>query len=291
MMVTTSGLVDAHVHLAMDMTSEVPPGQDLVRTHLACLRRAGVTAVRDAGRLAACAPAPETGGVKTAGAFLAPAGGLYPDLHAGVTPDALVATALAQVAQGASWVKLIADFPGSDMDFLRARPTYDLDLLGELVTSVHAAGARVMAHVSSGLVADLVRIGVDSIEHGPMADRATVDLMAERGTLWTPTIATIARYIGVLPVWRELLPYAVARGVPVLAGSDELPIGDTWREVVALAEHGGLTPRQALDAAGGIARAALDLPAGLDDVVHYDVDPAEDLFALASPRPPEAGAE
>jgi imidazolonepropionase-like amidohydrolase len=60
--------------------------------------------------------------------------------------------------------------------------------------------------VSSGLVADLIRLRVDSIEHRSMADRATVDLIAERGTLWTPTITTIARYIGVLPVWRALLP-------------------------------------------------------------------------------------
>ena len=83
-----------------------------------------------------------------------------------------------------------------------------------------------------------------------MADRATIELMADLRTLWTPTITTIIGYLGVLPMWRDTLPYAVARGVRVLAGSDEQPIGDTWREVVALAEHGGLTPRQALDAAG-----------------------------------------
>jgi imidazolonepropionase-like amidohydrolase len=267
----------------MDLTSEMRPGQNPVADHLDRLRLAGVTAVRDAGRLAVCAHVEEARGVKAAGAFLAPAGGAWPDLHAGVGADSLLPTALAQVADGASWVKLIADFPGADGDFLRAGPTYDLDLVGELVTCVHAAGARVMAHVSSTLVADLVRVGVDSIEHGPMADRATVDLMAERGTLWTPTITTISSYLGVLPVWREMLPYAVERGVPVLAGSDEQPIGDTWREVVALAEHGGLTPRQALDAAGEIARAALDLPAGPEDVVYYATDPAEDLLVLASP--------
>jgi imidazolonepropionase-like amidohydrolase len=260
------------------------PGQNPIERHLDVLRRAGVTAVRDAGRLATNAHVAEGASVRTAGAFLAPTGGISPDLHAGVPADSLVPTALAQLAEGASWVKLIADFPGPDGDFLRARPTYDLDLVGELVSSVHAAGGRVMAHVSSVLVADLVRIGVDSIEHGPLADRATIELMADLRTLWTPTITTIIGYLGVLPMWRDTLPYAVARGVRVLAGSDEQPIGDTWREVVALAEHGGLTPRQALDAAGDVARAALDLPAGPDDVVYYDVDPAEDLLVLAAPR-------
>ncbi len=73
----------------------------------------------------------------------------------------------------------------------------------------------------------------------------------------------------------------------MLAGSDQQPIGSTWREVVALAEFGGLAPAQALSAAGDIARAVLELPAGPDDVVYYAVDAVEDLRALASPRPPE----
>ncbi len=144
--------------------------------------------------------------MKASGAFLAPAGGAWPDLHAGVAADSLVCTALAQVSEGSSWVKLIADFPGLDGDFLHARATYDLDLVRELVAAIHAAGARVMAHVFSVLVTELVRIGVDSIDHGPLADRATINLMADRGTLWTPTVTTIASYLGVLPVWRETLP-------------------------------------------------------------------------------------
>lgn len=64
--------------------------------------------------------------------------------------------------------------------------------------------------------------------------------MADHGTLPTPTITTITRYLGVLPGWGEMIPYAVVRGVPVLAGSDDQPIGSTWREVVAPAEHGAL---------------------------------------------------
>ena len=66
--------------------------------------------------------------------------------------------------------------------------------------------------------------------------------MADHGTLSTPTITTITRYLGVLPVWGETHPLGCRRGVPVLAGSDDQPIGSTWREVVAPAEYGGLAP-------------------------------------------------
>ena len=37
--------------------------------------------------------------------------------------------------------------------------------------------------------------------HGPLADRARINLMADHGTLPTPTITTITRYLGVLPGW------------------------------------------------------------------------------------------
>ncbi len=107
-MVATTGLVDAHVHLAMDMTDEARAGRDVAGEHLDRLRRAGVTAVRDAGRLAACQRVLEAPGVKAAGAFLAPAGGAWPDLHAGVAADSLVCTALAQVAEGASEIKIVS---------------------------------------------------------------------------------------------------------------------------------------------------------------------------------------
>src|SRR6185503_2827217 len=45
------------------------------------------------------------------GRFLAPPGRYFPALHEPVPPENLVDAALAEVAAGARWVKLVADFP------------------------------------------------------------------------------------------------------------------------------------------------------------------------------------
>ena len=287
---TFPGLVDAHVHLTFDFAGDgPPPGPGRLAANRERLRAAGILAARDAGRLPGSPPVTGDGLVAT-GLFMAPAGGFHPHLHEAVTPEALVATALAQVDAGAAWVKLIADFPGPDGNWFAPRVAYEPDLVADLVAAVHGAGARLMAHVSGPLVGTLVDLGVDSIEHGPMADEAVLRAMAERGTLWTPTVATIASYVGPLPQWRETIPRAVELGVPVLAGSDELGAGELWREVVALHEHGGLTPEQAFATATDVPRRALELPARPDDVVSCPTDPRADLRALAQARPVDTAA-
>lgn len=284
------GLVDAHVHLGFDFTGDgPPPGPERLAANRERLRAAGIVAARDAGRLPT-SPRVTGEGIVGADLFLAPAGGFHADQHQAVVPDALVATALAQIDAGHAWVKLLADFPGPDGNWFAPRIAYDTDLVAELVAAVHRAGARIMVHVSGPLVGPLVELGVDSIEHGPLADEAVLRAMAERGTLWTPTVATIATYVGALPQWRESIPRAVALGVPVLAGSDELGAGELWREVVGLHEHGGLTPEQAFAAATDVPRRALRLPAGEDAAVACPADPRVDPRALAQARPVDAAA-
>jgi imidazolonepropionase-like amidohydrolase len=78
---------------------------------------------------------------------------------------------------------------------------------------------------------------------------------------------------------RGLLPYAAARGVRVLAGTDVA--GTIAREVALLAGH-GLSAEQAMAAAGSRARDFLGIhPEG--DIVTYHADPREDPAVLASP--------
>jgi imidazolonepropionase-like amidohydrolase len=134
--------------------------------------------------------------------------------------------------------------------------------------------------VDSG--SELVLAGVDSIEHGPLVDGPVLEEMAARGTLWVPTVATIAAHVGMLAQWRASLPLAAELGVAVLAGSDELPAGSLHREVEALVAA-GLPPAVALDAATTTARAALRLPARPGDVVTFDADPRLDPAVLRRP--------
>jgi imidazolonepropionase-like amidohydrolase len=164
----------------------------------------------------------------------------------------------------------------------------------ELVRAVHAAGGRVAVHSTLPSVADFVAAGVDSIEHGPALDHATLDQMAAQGTAWTPTCCALFASAAAadLPPERrqmleaakermaELLPYAVAKGVPVLAGTDVA--GSMAREVALLSEL-GLEPAQALAAASDTARKFLGFQFSSPNIVTYAHDPRDDPGLLDSP--------
>ena len=133
---------------------------------------------------------------------------------------------------------------------------------------VHVAGARVMAHTTGPIANQLVRLGVDSIEHGPRLDPETVRLMADYGTAWTPTVWTMLQNIGpaltlpdpiggyvhgIVYAMQETLALAADLGVPILAGSDEAPHGSLYHELVALHDF-GFSTQQTLVAATSTAR-------------------------------------
>ena len=78
----------------------------------------------------------------------------------------------------------------------------------------------------------------------------------------------------------ELLPYAVAQGVPVLAGTDVA--GSMAREVALLAEL-GLEPAQALSAGSDAARTFLGFQPAAANIVTYAHDPRDDPSLLDTP--------
>ena len=300
------GLVDAHAHLSMDFNrAGLRPGSDaLIAANLQAQLRGGVLVVRDAGVVPGARidsqplDAPR---VVWSGRMLAPAGRFLPGLHEPVSAEALVDAALAEVAAGAEWVKIIADFPGPDWNWSAPIVNYPVEAVRSLVREVHAAGARVLAHTSGTFVAELVRAGVDSIEHGNAVTAELLEEMAARGTAWTPTVSTIAGYLqqmetaGGSPAayarwqrarWQELLPLAVELGVPVLAGTDELGAGAIGREVGWLIRL-GLGPDAALAAASTVPRAYLGFPelrAGAPaDIVTFEEDPRRSPQSLAHP--------
>jgi imidazolonepropionase-like amidohydrolase len=190
-------------------------------------------------------------------------------------------------------VKIIGDFPewGADGPVPHSTAaTYDLGTLREAVDAAHAAGARVAVH-SNLPDAGLVGIGADSIEHGRSLGHAELDALGSRGGAWTPTLCAMlsgrdsrdpevrARAGELRERLRDRLPYAAARGVRVLAGTDTA--GTVAQEVALLAGH-GLSVDLALAAAGSLARDFLGIrPEG--DIVTYDADPREDPRVLARP--------
>ena len=300
------GLVDAHAHLTMDMsgTGHATGSDELVRANADAHLAAGVTAVRDAGTVPG-ASLPGRAGllhVKSCGGMLAPRGRYHESLLQPAEADEVVGLVAAAVAGGARWVKIIADFPGPDWNWFGAEPTYPAATVREIVAVAHDAGARVAAHVSSLFVVELVRAGIDSIEHGPLMTVALVEEMAARGTAWTQTLSTvvakhldplaagdtpIARYLaGVYGEIERSLARAVELDVPIMTGGDERPHGSVALEIAELRRF-GLSGADALAAASIWPRAVLGLEAlaegAVADLVVYDTDPLLDLEALERP--------
>jgi imidazolonepropionase-like amidohydrolase len=300
-----AGLVDAHCHLSMgrgDGGEFIPLGPEAMHANVAQAHAAGITAIRDTGSPGSITlqllAAGEGDGLQACGRFLAPEGRYFPGLHAPVPSEDLVAAALAEVAAGARWVKLIADFP-----VLRPGeppsdpvPTYPLADIEHLVAAVHRAGARVAAHSTTRFATELIAAGIDSVEHGTALGEADVAALAARGTAWTPTLcATIearpdddpARRTQVLERRQRLshlLPLAASSGVTIMTGTDV--VGSIPREVALLTEM-GLAPQAALAAASTAARRFLEF-GGLEDgepadLVTYHGDPRDDPAVLSHP--------
>jgi imidazolonepropionase-like amidohydrolase len=299
------GLADAHAHPAIGSGPGglVPLDASTARANLTAWARAGITLVRDVGSAGGLTlqltPGPGMPTLQAAGRFLAPAGRYYPDLlGAPVDEASLVSAAVAEIARGAAWVKVIADFPdpaaGTD-----ATATYPISAIAQLVAAAHRAGARVAVHSTVPGAGQLVAAGVDSVEHGFGLDEDAVQDMAGRGTAWTPTIGALLALRdapGITPQRRhrfqeaqariaELLPLAVRLGVPVLAGTDVT--GSIPREVALLAQM-GLAPQDALAAASTWPRRFLGAPATAD-IVTYHHDPRQDPDQLARPAAVVAG--
>jgi imidazolonepropionase-like amidohydrolase len=296
-----AGLVDAHAHPTV-ATDEHGPFLADIEYGVARLEEyafGGVTVIRDVGGRSratlgfARSTAAGRPVVTAAGRFLAPANRYFPRMHSPVAPDELVPAIEAEVTAGAAWVKIIGDAPewGADGPVPQSTAaTYDLDTLRQAVDAAHAAGARVAVHSNlpdSGLAA----IGADSIEHGKALSHSEIEALGARGGAWTPTLCAVLRHrdspdpevrkrTGELRErLRDHLPYAVAHGVRVLAGTDV--VGTIADEIALLADH-GLTAAQAITAAGSLARDFLGIhPEG--DIVTYDADPLQDPGVLAHP--------
>ena len=295
------GLVDSHAHPAIAFGPNGPIALNVegARATLVAWAQSGVVLARDVGSpggLTLTIPVePGLPRVHAAGRFLAPANRYFPELLVEpVSDDELVDAALAEVARGASWVKVIGDFPnlkpGSPPE-----PTYPIELIEALANAVHMAGSRVAVHSTLGGVASLVSAGVDSIEHGFGLDEDALHLMARTGAAWTPTLSALVagmdddsvsevRRASMRQAWdrvRTMLPLAVKLGVPVLAGTDV--VGTLAKEVVLLSQA-GLTPDEALAAATTWPKQFLHVvDDDAADFVTFATDPRDDEAELAQP--------
>lgn len=298
------GLVDSHCHLTVGRGADGCPalfGADYARERLDELAAAGVSAVRDVGgnrsitlKLATTEDDSRPV-VLAAGRFLAPERRYFPAAHEPVAPEELLAAVEGELADGATWLKLVADFPevGPDGPIRGSvmAQTYETDLIQAMVELAHSRGARVAAHCNTDIASELIRVGVDSIEHGMALTEQDLETLGARGGAWTPTLcASVGADANETPERRArrlarseqtaaMLALTDRYGVRVLAGSDV--VGSVAGEVDQLVKH-GLTVTQALIAASTGAQEYLGLT-GDGNLVTYDADPREHPEILATP--------
>ena len=136
-----------------------------------------------------------------------------------------------QIAAGADWIKVYADYPRKSGD--RATPTFTDAELNAIVDEARSAGLKVAAHATTDAgIRRAVAAGVATIEHGYEASLATLQLMRDNHVVLCPTLAAaeaMAVYSGWKPgeadhprivTAKTLMKHAVQSGVIIACGSD-----------------------------------------------------------------------
>ncbi|MFO7941651.1 MAG: amidohydrolase family protein [Bacillota bacterium] len=97
-----------------------------------------------------------------------------------------------QLKYGVDWVKLGVTGAVSAGEGLPGAQQFSEEEMRAAVECAHRYGKKVAghAHGADGIKA-AVRAGVDSIEHGWLADREAVEMMVSAGTYWVPTLAPL----------------------------------------------------------------------------------------------------
>jgi len=324
------GLIDCHVHLCLtgetrsdELYASEGPDRLLVRMAGLAQRHlhAGVTTVRDLG-----GPEPAVFVLRDAirdGLIDGPrilAAGLAVTTTNGHgswigaladDADGVAAAVQGRLDAGADAIKIIATggvhTPGSDL----MTAQYSEGEMRAGIETAHRAGVTIGSHASNPVgMANAIRAGADSIEHGIFLDEPTAALMAKHGTTFVPTLAAtylfephanhpdIPDYVRekaamTVPAHRRNFPFAVRHGVTMAVGTDagSTFVGHGLAAVeVEILTRFGISPLEAI--AAGTLNAARMLhidaqvgtvqPGRTADLLVVDGDPTRDIRALQS---------
>ena len=214
--------------------------------------------------------------------------------------DQTVSAVRRQIAAGADWIKLYADYrwrPGEE-----SRPTLSLDEMKAAVAAAHDAGRPVAVHAATAEgMRRAIAAGVDTIEHGYGGTPEIFAMMAAKGIALCPTLAAsdaTSHYRGwdgsepapaAVKLNRESFRQAMMAGVQICMGGDVgvYAHGQNAREL-ELMVAAGMAPFQVLMAATtGNARwlrvserLGAVRPGLLADLIAVDGDPTSDIAAV-----------
>lgn len=229
------------------------------------------------------------------------------ELAAADGPDEIRTRVRTEIRAGADWIKFGATGGFSSPSDDPAHTTYNQDEMDTLVATARDLGRHVTPHCYGDEgVRRAVRAGVRSIEHGNLASKDTLQLMADNGVFLVPTQFTIlgdARHADDDAYWagkpgykrRKFQRYqkALLDGASAVAGSDVkiafgtdagmFPHAENWKEFPVMVST-GITPARALMAATSVAAELLELgdlgvlaPGKIADIIAMPGDPFTDI--------------
>ena len=190
-----------------------------------------------------------------------------------------------QIGYGANLLKVYADWDA---------PTLTVEEIKAVVDEAHRVKIKVAAHADlpEG-IRNALTAGVDSIEHGHEADRASFELMKEKNAFWVPTMGfyyyivdqvkspKAHKYMtAVLARARQSFATAQELGVKIASGFDASDVeqqGKNARELIAMTKL-GLPPLETLRAA---TVNAAELLGTSDDVGTIENGKFADLIAVS----------
>ncbi len=182
--------------------------------------------------------------------------------------DELLAAALAQLDDGADFIKLYMDGPDPDV------APWSPDEVARVVTAVHDRGAKVTAH-SGRLSGSRVcaEAGVDSIEHGFELDADCARAMARSGCALVTTMTVLKSWL-TFGTTTTIARFAEADSRAKIAERLEVA-----RHSALLAHQAGVAIVGGTDFGGGSARAN-QLPWEVECLVEAGLEPWEALACV-----------
>lgn len=312
------GFIDTHTHI---MTDGIRVGDDLYKNSTpfrtiraaASVRKAlwnGFTALRDVGSEGTMyadndvkkainrgiIPGPRlwvsTRGLSTTGHYMPFGYSWELKLPKGCQivdgPEECLKAVREQVAQGADWIKIFADW---------GEVSFTEEEFSVIVSEAHRLGIKVAAHATSrdGIEAAL-NAGVDSIEHGWSFDDELIAQAKRLGVYWCPTLLVLDPESSREPskkreILDKSLNKAYREGVKIALGTDAGSF--SWsinqaKEFEMLVNKAGFSPMDAIKAGTSVAAELLGqsdkighlAPGMLADIVAVQGDPLQDIAAL-----------
>ena len=317
------GLIDAHAHIESPaaalraLQSGVTTARVLGDTHSQAL------GTRDLVRLGHV-PGPE---LLVSPGHIRPKPGLaffmdYPQFGNSIAGELRGADRIAEatrafIEKGADVIKVGASERAGLVETDPRRPELTEDEMRAAVVEAAKKGLYVAAHAHAREgVANAVRAGVRSIEHGTWVDDETLAEMKRRGTYFVPTLAVMSplsdpkgnsaddvalqlRTLSMMGPLRDAVKKAHALGITIAAATDGSYADgdDTGRiriahEIAMFRDFAGMSPVESIAAATqngarvlGIESRTGTIRAGLEaDLVVYDGDPLANSEMLFEPR-------